>query len=459
MLRSLLLTVLFTSITFAQPPQVTWAVRAGGMKNDKTRGLCVDEAGNVYMTGEFTGEADFGDKKLVSRGDMDFFVAKYDAGGKCIWARQGGGSKTDRGYGVAVDHGGNVFVTGHYQSPDAEFDGVKLASPGKDERDYDVFTAKYDREGKLLWLRTGGGAGYDYGHGVGVDTAGNCYVTAGVVGAAKFDGRNFEHANSRAVVIKYAPDGKLVWLTQPEAKGSSSAGSIAVDAAGNSWICGGYSGEVDYGHGAKLNSPGQRNIFIVKINPDGQAQWAATSTGKTDGGAAAIGVDSAGRAYICGMLKGQTTIGSDSFASVDNHDIFVAAVDAKGQWLWAKHAGGPDIDYALGLAADPAGGCYFTGEFTKTCDFFGVKKLTPYAEPGAKRTDRDLYLAQIKADGSVGSVEQHGGAGGDYCYCVALHEKSNTLYLSGAFNGTTKYGKTELKAIGGNDIMLIQLKR
>ena len=455
MLRSLLLTVMFSAVAFAQSPQVTWAVRAGGLKNDKTRGLCVDEAGNVYMTGEFTGEADFGDKKLTSRGDLDFFVAKYDATGKCIWARQGGGSKIDRGYGVAVDHAGNVFVTGHYQSEDGEFDGVKLPPAGN----YDVFTAKYDAAGKLLWVRTGGGAGYDYGHGVGVDTAGNCYVVAGVVKDAKFDGRDYPSGTTRALVIKYSPDGKLLWLTQSEGdKGSASAGNIAVDAAGNSWICGGISGDLAYGE-AKLASAGQRNFYIVKIDPSGKPLWAAQSAGKTEGGGGSIGVDAAGRAYVCGMFKGTTTFGRESFTSVDNYDILVAAVDPAGQWLWAKHAGGKDIDYALGLTADPRGGCYVTGEFSSTCDFFGVKKMTPVSLPAAKRTERDLYLAHFTADGTPASVEQHGGPGGDYCYCVALHEKTNTLYLSGAFNGVTKYGNVELKAIGSNDIMLIQLKR
>src|ERR1044071_9185803 len=87
----------------AADPSFTWAVRAGGARHDKTRGLATDRDGNVYMTGEFGATADFGKQTLTSKGDLDFFVAKYSPSGECLWARQGGGLKTDRGYSVAVD--------------------------------------------------------------------------------------------------------------------------------------------------------------------------------------------------------------------------------------------------------------------------------------------------------------------------------------------------------------------
>ncbi|MGV3721472.1 MAG: SBBP repeat-containing protein, partial [Actinomycetota bacterium] len=112
----------------AAEPSYVWTVRAGGSRHDKTRGLCTDRAGNVYLTGEFGDTADFGKEKITSRGDLDFFVAKYSPQGECLWARQGGGAKTDRGYSVAADDQGGVFVTGHYQSSDALF-GSEYSQP------------------------------------------------------------------------------------------------------------------------------------------------------------------------------------------------------------------------------------------------------------------------------------------------------------------------------------------
>lgn len=431
---------------------VVWAVRAGGPKADKARGTAVDGAGNVYLTGEFAETADFGGFKLTSRGGLDYFLAKYDPTGKCLWARQGGGGKTDRGYAVAVAPDGGAVVTGHYESTDAAFEGPTLPNAGG----YDLFVARYDAAGKLQWARRGGGAGYDYGHGVAVDGRGNAYVGAAVVGDATFgDTPDREPgAASRAVVVSYAPDGALRWLARPRGKGSSSCGSVAADAAGNTWLCGGYGGEVEFGSGVALKATGGRGLFVARFDPAGKPLWAAGTDGRADGSATAVGVDGRGRCYVAGMFKGTAAgIGDAVYASVDNYDVFVAALDAGGKSLWTRHAGGKGIDYALGLAADPAGGCYVVGELSTTCDFGGGVTLAS-TPPG-----RDLYVARYAADGAVGPVLGAGGARDDMGYCVALDPGRDGLYVSGAFNAATRYGGTELTAAGGNDVMLIQVRR
>jgi hypothetical protein len=124
-------------------PAFEWAASAGGLKNDKTRAINIDREGNVFLAGEVTDEVKFGDTTLKSAGGMDFFVAKLDAKGKFLWARLGGGSLVDRGYGVVTDAAGNCYVTGHYQSTDANFGGFFLPNHG----DYDIFTAKFSEAG------------------------------------------------------------------------------------------------------------------------------------------------------------------------------------------------------------------------------------------------------------------------------------------------------------------------
>lgn len=112
------------------PPQFEWVIQAGGKLHDKTRGIAVDGKGNVYLTGEFTGTATFGEFTLTSNKLMDFFIAKVDPKGKFLWVRSGGGSKIDRGYAITVDDAGNSYVTGHYESTDAKFEEVSLPNSG-----------------------------------------------------------------------------------------------------------------------------------------------------------------------------------------------------------------------------------------------------------------------------------------------------------------------------------------
>jgi len=66
------------------PPPFEWVIQAGGKLHDKTRGIAVDGKGNVYLTGEFTGTATFGEFTLTSNKLMDFFIAKVDPKGKFL---------------------------------------------------------------------------------------------------------------------------------------------------------------------------------------------------------------------------------------------------------------------------------------------------------------------------------------------------------------------------------------
>ena len=433
------------ALCLAAEPSYVWTVRAGGARYDKTRGLCTDRAGNVYMTGEFGDVADFGTEKITSRGDLDFFVAKYSPQGKCLWVRPGGGAKTDRGYGVAVDEQGGVFVTGHYQSSDALFgDAYSLPLRG----DYDVFTAKYDSSGKLLWIRTAGGAKYDYGHGIGVDGAGNCYVTGGIVGDATYgDHAVLNPVGSHLFVAKYSPSGELVWARESKGPGANGQG-IAVDKAGNSWSTGSTSGDAEF-DGVTLKAAG-KNLLLVKYSPEGKALWVSGSGGTMDGLGTGVGLDRQGNAYVGGMFKGSATLAGVALNSAGDYDMFAAKFDSQGKPVWAHAGGGPETDYCLSIAADPKGGCFAAGEVVGSASFEGQRVVSAGG--------RDLYVAHYDASGKTVSIRPGGAERDDLCYCVALAEKEY-VYLSGAFNGTTKYGDTApITSIGANDIFLTKLR-
>src|SRR3972149_4329281 len=96
-----------------------WAKRAGGTSFDYnfSGGIAADTSGNSYVTGSFNGSATFGagetnETTLVSAGESDIFVAKYDSSGMLVWAKRAGGTSHDNGRGIAVDSSGNSYVMG-----------------------------------------------------------------------------------------------------------------------------------------------------------------------------------------------------------------------------------------------------------------------------------------------------------------------------------------------------------
>ncbi|MEZ0276758.1 MAG: SBBP repeat-containing protein, partial [Roseimicrobium sp.] len=252
----------------AGAPEFAWASHGGGAKSDKTRAVCCDREGNVFLTGEMTEDGVFGEHEVKSKGSVDFFLAKLDKEGRFLWARNLGGSQVDRGYGVAADKAGNAYVTGHFQSTDAMADGKALPNAG----DYDIFVAKYDPSGTLLWIRTAGGKGYDYGHGIALDSHGDVLVTGAVTGESKFGDNVVPGAGRPIFCAKYDANGTLKWVKASEGRDSSSGHGVALDGSDNIYLAGSTSGAGTFGS-LPLSTAKGPSTLLIKLNPDGEAQW------------------------------------------------------------------------------------------------------------------------------------------------------------------------------------------
>jgi hypothetical protein len=431
-----------------QPPQFEWATAGAGLKNEKTRAINVDREGNVYLAGEATDEVKFGGQSIKSAGGMDFFVAKLNPKGEFLWARMGGGSQVDRGYGVAPDGDGNCYVTGHYQSTDADFSGTKLPTRG----DYDVFVAKYDRDGKLQWIKTAGGKGYDYGHGIAVDPNGDIVVTGAVVGEADF-GDDVKIANdpgSHIFCAKYRRDGKLVWAKAATGKAGGSGHGVAVDGKGNIYIGGSSSGSGQFGD-KPLVTPKGASAVVAKLSPAGDVLWITQQFGTPSCLFHEITCDQEGRVWASGMFKGQATLGSETVATTGEKDAdaLLCHFDTDGKLLWSKAGQGAGIDYGLGISTDGKGNSYLTGEFSETFKLAGAELRS--------RGSTDVYVAKFDANGELRWIAHAGGDKGENAYTIVCDAKGN-LFLGGSFTGTSNYDDATMTSAGGGDLYGAKLK-
>src|SRR5438046_5868124 len=102
LLSWLLINLVFGQTSHAQIPAFEWAIEAGSRWNDGGDAIALDQSGNCYVTGSFTGVANFSGTNLTSFGGTDMFLAKYNAVGALQWVHKAGGSDDDAGRGVAV---------------------------------------------------------------------------------------------------------------------------------------------------------------------------------------------------------------------------------------------------------------------------------------------------------------------------------------------------------------------
>ena len=181
-------------------------------------GVGADRDSNIFIGGYGTGNR----------------VLKYSSTGDLVRSNLVSGSG-GRVFALATTASGECFVTGQIDATNMTWGSVVLTN-GKQN---DIFVAKLDATGAVVWAKSAGGAGIDIPHGIGVDAAGNCYVAGGFSTPATFDWASVVSSGDRDVfVTKYSSAGDVRWARRAGGSGTDNALALAVNAAGDCFITG-----------------------------------------------------------------------------------------------------------------------------------------------------------------------------------------------------------------------------
>ncbi|RYU93969.1 SBBP repeat-containing protein [Emticicia agri] len=270
---------------------VQWAQSAGGTASELGTDIAVDAAGNVYITGGFSGTASFGSESVIANGsNMDIFVAKYSNAGVVQWAKSASGTGNDVGASIVVDASSNAYITGNYAS--IIMFGDHLVSSQSSSAD--IFVAKCNSSGEFLWVQSAGGAGNDSGSGIGIDGSGNIYLIGSYTGTATFGNtQTTSNGNLDIFVAKYDNSGEFKWVKSAGAADYDTGQSLAVESNGNVYVTGSYFGTITFGS-QSVSSQGSRDLFVTKYDSNGSALWAKTAGGTFLEGGLGIAVDAGG---------------------------------------------------------------------------------------------------------------------------------------------------------------------
>ncbi|PJJ48697.1 SBBP repeat-containing protein [Hymenobacter chitinivorans] len=415
--------------------QWQWAQQSKGGGSATVSSTAVDAAGNVYVTGSFTGTLSFGSITRTSHTLDDLFVAKRSAAGQWLWVTQTAGTArygyySDKGS-LAVDAAGNVYLTGCFKGADATFGSTTLSSVGG----FDVFVAKLNTAGQWQWATQALGTNDEFGNGIAVDATGHAYVAGSFQGASTTFGSvtvtNPSNGTFEVFAAKLDSDGQWLWASSGGGTGPDAASDIALDALGNAYVSGSTQSPSATFGSATVSNPGYSNAFVAKLSGTGQWQWAA-GAGADYAGTAAIAADASGNAYVTGFFSGPATFGSTAFTSSDSSDVFVAKVNSAGQWQWAAQGGMRGSNQGSAIAVDATGTTYVTGSFRSAGGIFGSTTL-PYSH----RSYYDTFVAQLSPAGQWQWATSVGGT--NYTYDLAL-SSSGQVYVAGDFSGN--YGST-----------------
>lgn len=336
-------TNLFVAKLDASGTNWLWAKAVGGAGLDSANALAVTGT-NIFVTGSFSGTANFTVSNLVSAGGSDVFVARLDPNGNWIWATRGGGTSNSFANTLVTDLNQNVIVAGDY-SGTVTFGSTTLTNGGGT----DLFLSRLSPSGTWLEARRGGSANNDTAAALTRDDA-DVYLAGQFGGTANYGG-TLENvnlgANTNIFVLKLAPDGSYVDYFQG---GPGNARSITVDSQNRLYIAGEFSFATSFGTNSLIAS-GNTDVFIAQL-VGGEWTW-AQKIGSAGTETGSISTDADDSVVISGTYQGTISVGYVALSTPNNRDIFVARLGADRVYEHNNYIVGQPIPVPV-LAQDPA---------------------------------------------------------------------------------------------------------
>jgi hypothetical protein len=239
-------------------------------------GLSLDEEGNIYNSGFFSGKADFNpgeeEYSVSSRNEqLDIYVLKLTNNGDFIWVNTLGGVGNEMTFTVVVDTKKNAYISGNFSDSLTikDLGNKKIKSKGLQ----DFFISKIDHQGKIEWLKSLGSKGQDNGREIAIDSNDNLFITGFYSDTLKIESPNFskELISKGGVdmfLFKMNTDGDYIWANSYGGKGNESGWSISAD-ENHLYLAGFFTNTIEFNHLKEkrvLNSNGNFDFFFTKLN-------------------------------------------------------------------------------------------------------------------------------------------------------------------------------------------------
>ncbi len=443
------------------PFDLIYAAQAGSMQNDEATAITASLDGSVAVTGSFEGIMTLGkgsanETLLMSNGKRDIFVAKYFADGTLAWAKRAGGAEDDEALGIVMLAGDAVAITGQFQLTATfgagEPNETMLASAGLN----DIFVARYDPNGMLVWAKQAGGSGDDTSEDLTVlpDVPDEVVITGSFHNTVTFDaGMATETMLTSSglgdiFIAKYNNMGNLDWARR--AGGSGDDEGLAIEALPGSMsvITGGFENTATFGASepgeTMLTSNGMEDVFVAQYDPNGMLVWAVQGGGSGED----VGTDVTRLALddvvVTGTFQNNATFVDSESTSVNllsagAGDIFLIQYDVDALIGWAVRAGGSGDDESEGITSLPDLSLVVTGAFENTATF---GPLEPNETMLASNGMEDIFIAHYAPNGLLLGAKGMGGVGSDEALGIYPLFNGHSV-ITGHFEGMVTFGPGE----------------
>ncbi|MDR2010452.1 MAG: T9SS type B sorting domain-containing protein [Bacteroidales bacterium] len=347
------------------------------------------------------------------------------------WIKTAGGISSDEVKAISTDEDGNIYLTGYF-SGELTFQSETVTSTG----DKDVFLAKLDENGNLLWIRTGGSDRDDYGTGVAVDSEGYVYIVGVYNRIANFDGTILPFMiNDNVFFIKYSPDGDIVWAKALGSGNDEIAGGICIDDDDNIIFTGYFKHTIEF-EGEVIFSNGGINVFVAKFNTSGSLIWLKRYGNlQRDSYGLDIASDSDGNIFVTGEFINRIDFDPFHIISLGGSDIFIAKLNSSGEPQWLR-GGGTNLDDVAGaVTTDENGNSHVCYRKNQSVNQGVIQKYNP--------------------GGTLVLNINFGNTGNVYPNDIIVDNNEN-IFITGMYEQNADFGDGAENSNGGPDYFLVK---
>jgi len=443
-------------------------------------------------------------KAKVGLGLLFLFFYSLLAAQTYNWAFGEGGLGNDAATSIATDEFGNTYITGNlagvadfsgntiqgkgvYDIFLAKYDGsgklvwIRTAGAGKNDQgnalryhngslylagyftdslqissslylgkgSADVFVAKYDIDGNFLWANVAGGTESDVASSLDVDQFGNVYIAGSYASSIQFDTTLLTTTNlfKESFVAKYTTNGERVWAKTVKGMNTNLITGVACDKNASVYLCGFFGGNLSYATTTVSSSSPSYDIMLMKIDTDGELSWLKRAGSTFEDGANAVTCDPSGNPIIVGYFAGTASFDANTVTYKSYNDMFVAKYTPQGDNLWVKAGKGQELDIAYSVIADENDNILITGMFQDQVDFDG-NILTG--------TKRDVFIVSYRPDGNFRWMAKGGGGDTDCGLSLAL-KPNGDMVVCGYYLFTCSFGNIQIDYANNNDLFVASL--
>lgn len=422
-------------------PSEIWSYHSNQKSEQVASAVAVDDLGNVYVAGHFTGFLSLGDTldSPLSSADVDAFLISIDKDGNTNWMKKFGETDDQMAVDVAIDDQGGIILVGEFVDT-IDFGGGPIVSTNGST---DIFVARFDVDGNYVSAEQYGNQGKEHVLSVSVDPIGNMLLTGSFNNAIDFEhggeggagaGTALESAGGDDVfIVKFAANGDFLWNMSFGDVNDQVALAVATDSAGASIITGRFEGVINFGAGALTTGETDDDMFVAKFDAAGDHVWSTSYGDDSDQVGLAVTVDANNNPVLVGQFEGSIIFGSAQHDAPGNkNNGFVLKLAANdGSALWS-HAFGDDDEQSLAaVAVDSNDDVLVTGLQNDDADYGGG-----ILSSGG---DDDVVLAKFDTAGLHIWSGVYGDMAADQGLAIATDSLDNIL-LAGTFTGDIDFG-------------------